>query len=93
LQSRAAADAEENAALKLAEEKYRTIFANSGTAVCVIEEDHTISLVNESFEELSGYKAEEVEHQKKWPEFVVPEDLAYMQEQHKRRRAARQGPE
>ncbi len=86
LQSRVEVDAEEKAALKLAEEKYRTIFANSGTAVCVIEEDHTISLVNESFEELSGYKAEEVEHKIKWPEFVVPEDLAYMQEQHKLRR-------
>ena len=37
------------------EEKYRTIFENTGTAVIIIEEDKTISMANTQSEKLSGY--------------------------------------
>ncbi len=37
------------------EEKYRTIFENTGTAVVIIEEDKTISMTDTQFEKLSGY--------------------------------------
>ncbi len=42
-------------ALQQSEERYRTIFENTGTATCIIAEDMTISLVNSMFEELSGF--------------------------------------
>jgi|GEM_PF-1248944 len=73
-------------ALKASEEKYRTIFENTGSGVCIIDEDYTISLVNGHFEKMSGYSAEEVENKMKWPEFVMEEDLERMKEQHKLRR-------
>ena len=33
---------------------YRVIFENTGTAILLLEEDTTISLVNSEFEKLSG---------------------------------------
>lgn len=68
------------------EEKYRAIFENTGTATTLIEEDATLVLVNAEFEKLSGYSKEEIEGKKKWPEFVVPEDLERMLEYHRLRR-------
>ena len=40
---------------KKSEELYRTVFENTGTAMCIIEDDMTISKVNRRFEELTGY--------------------------------------
>jgi len=73
-------------ALRESEEKYRTVFENTGTATVIIEEDTIISLANAKFESLSGYSREEIEGKKSWTEFVVPEDLERMKEQHKLRR-------
>jgi len=72
--------------LKESEEKYRTIFENTGTATVIIEKDTTISLANEKFEELSGYSKEEIEWKKKWTEFVIKEDLEMMKKYHYSRR-------
>lgn len=47
------------------------LFENTGTAMCILEEDKTISLVNRQFEELSGYSKEEIEGKRKWTEFVA----------------------
>ncbi len=74
-------------ALRLSEEKYRTIFENSGTALLFIEEDMTISICNKEFEKLSGYTRVEVEGRKKWTEIVAKrEDLERMKEYHRLRR-------
>ncbi len=74
-------------ALRQSEEKYRTIFENSGTALIFIEEDTIISMSNKEFEKLSGYPRAEVDGRKKWPEFVAkPEDLERMKEYHRLRR-------
>jgi len=43
------------AELAESEEKYRTTFENTGTAVIIIEENKTISMANTQFEKLSGY--------------------------------------
>jgi len=67
-------------------DKYRTIFENTGTAMGIIEEDTTISLVNSEFERLTGYTKEEVEGKKSWTEFVVEDDLERMKEYHRLRR-------
>jgi PAS domain S-box-containing protein len=72
--------------LKASEEHYRTVFENTGTATTILEKDGTILLANKQFAELSGYSIEEIENKKAWMEFVVPEDLARMREQHELRR-------
>lgn len=69
------------------EAKYRTIFETTGTASIIIEEDTTISLVNKEFEKLSGFSKEEIEGKKSWTEFIMREDLEWMKEYHRLRRA------
>jgi len=62
-------------ALKESENKYKTIFENTGTAIVISEKNGTITLVNTEFEKLSGYKKEEIEGRKNWIEFIPPEEL------------------
>jgi two-component system, cell cycle sensor histidine kinase and response regulator CckA len=66
--------------------KYRAIFETTGTAMVIIEEDMTISLVNRETERLSGYSREEIEGKKKYPELIQKDDLEMMVEYHKLRR-------
>ena len=72
--------------LQQSEERYRSVFENTGTASIIVEEDTTISTANAGFEELSGYSKEEIEGKKSWTEFVVKEDLDRIKEYHDRRR-------
>lgn len=69
-------------ALQESEDKYRTIFETTGTAIMIIEEDTTITMVNTEFENLFGYPKGEVEGTKSWSKFVVEEDLERMREYH-----------
>ena len=74
-------------ALKISEAYYRTIFENTGALTMIVEEDTTISLVNNEFEKSSGYSKEEVEGKRRWTEFVVNKDeLEEMMEYHHLRR-------
>jgi PAS domain S-box-containing protein len=73
-------------ALQESEEKYRTVFENTGSATIIVEEDTTISLVNTKFEMLSGYPKEEIEGKKSWTEFFDEDDLANMTKHHHARR-------
>lgn len=68
------------------EERYRTVFENTGTAMLLIENDAIIHLVNEEFAHLTGYTKQEIEGKKSWMDFVAPDDLAMMQYQHRLRR-------
>lgn len=72
--------------LQESENRYRSVFENSATAIVIIEEDTTLSMVNAQFEKLSGYSKTENEGIKKWTEFVVGEDAARMLEFHHKRR-------
>ena len=72
--------------LRNSEEKYRTMFENTGTAMMIIESDTIISLVNMEFEKLTGYNKEEIEGKMSWTKFVVKEDLERMMEYHRQRR-------
>ncbi|MBA7521702.1 hypothetical protein ES705_13813 [subsurface metagenome] len=72
--------------LRESEDKYRTIFENTGTATVIVEKDMTISLANNEFEKLSGFKKKEIEGKKSWTEFVVKEDLDRLKERHDLRR-------
>ena len=72
--------------LRESQQRYRSVFENTGTATMIIEEDMTISMVNTEWEKLSGYSKKEGEGKKKWTEFVYKEDLERMQEYHRKRR-------
>lgn len=73
-------DVEERATL------FRRIFEKSTAPSLIIEEDQTISMINEKIEELVGYSKEEIEGKMTWPRFVVPEDLERMSSFHRKRR-------
>ena len=47
--------------LQESEDRYRSVFENSGAAIMIIEEDTTLSMVNAQFEKLSGYTRAEIE--------------------------------
>jgi len=72
--------------LRESQQRYRSVFENTGTATMIIEEDMTISMVNTEWEKLSGYSKKEVEGKKKWTEFVYKEDLERMEERHRKMR-------
>jgi PAS domain S-box-containing protein len=73
-------------AFRESEEKYRTVFENTGTATVVLDENNTIELANNGFAQLSGFSKEDIEGKKSWTEFVLPDDLDRMQTQHQLRR-------
>lgn len=73
-------------ALRESEERYRAVFENTGTAMVIIEENTVISLVNSRYEQLSGYRREEIEGKMSWTSSVVSEDLARMRKQNALRR-------
>ncbi len=75
-------------ALRESEERYRSLFENTGAATVIVEESTIISLVNGEFERLSGYTKREIENKKSWTEFIVKEDLDRMLSQHYLRRKA-----
>ncbi len=72
--------------LRESEEKYKTIFENTGMAGFILEEDLTISLANSKAIELAGYSKGEIEGKRKVTEFIAPEywerikDYYYCQE-------------
>ena len=73
-------------ALKVSEERYRSMFENTGAATTIVDENTLISLANHEFERLSGYSKREIEMKKSWTEFVVKSDLERMLAQHYLRR-------
>lgn len=62
-------------ALKESENRYRSIFENTGTATIIIGENKKIVLANKQFEQLAGMARQEIEGKKYWNEFVHPDDL------------------
>ncbi len=76
-------------ALETSEERYRTVFENTGTATIIIENDMIISMVNAKFEQLTGYSKQEIQGKMKWTDFVVREDVERMKQYHIKRRKDR----
>jgi PAS domain S-box-containing protein len=72
--------------IRTSEEKYRTTFESSGTAIALLEEDTTISFANKGFEVLTGCSREEIENKKSWTEFAAPYELERMKKYHDERR-------
>jgi len=73
-------------ALRKSEERYRTIFENTGSASILMGEDTTILLANSKFQQLSGYSRQEIEGKMSWTSFVDKEDLERMRQYHELRR-------
>lgn len=74
------------AALRESEERYRSIFENTGTGSIIIEEDMTISLANAEFTKLVGYSKAEIENKMKWPVLIAQDDVEKMKQYHLERR-------
>lgn len=67
-------------------QRYQTLFEYSGTAMAVVDEDGTITLVNSFFENLLGYSHDEIENKKTIFEFIEKELRQTMISYHERRR-------
>ena len=70
--------------IRESENYYRAIFENTGAATLIIEEDLTITNVNEEGQKLLGYAREELIG-KKWTDFIPDSKVATMQEYHNKR--------
>lgn len=68
------------------ENRYRTIFDTTGTAIVFLENDKTVSLANNELSKITGFSKEEVEGKKKWTEFIAARDLERMVVYHELRR-------
>jgi PAS domain S-box-containing protein len=73
-------------ALRESEEKYRSLFENTGTATFVTEEDMTVSQVNAKCEVLSGYSRDEIVGKMKTTDFIPVEELERIKKYHFERR-------
>ena len=72
--------------LRESENLYRAIFETTGAATIIIDDDMTITLINSEFEKMTGYKREEWEGKRKWPDYIPKKDLRRMINTHKLRR-------
>jgi PAS domain S-box-containing protein len=61
--------------LRHSEERYRTIFETSGSAMIIIEEDMTISQANNETEKITGYLSDEIIGNKKFTDFLTKNQL------------------
>jgi len=73
-------------ALQKNEREYRSVFENTGTATFIVEEDMTISKVNEKAAKMIGYPKLEVEGKMKTSDFISRKDLKRLTEYHFDRR-------
>ncbi len=73
-------------ARRRAEEKYRSIFQNTGAATILIEADMTFSMVNENASQLLGYSREAIEGKMKTSDFFKGESFKMVREYHLARR-------
>ncbi|WP_054695319.1 PAS domain S-box protein [Syntrophomonas palmitatica] len=73
-------------ALRKSENLYRTIFETTGTAMAILEEDMTMSLVNHEMTNITGISKEDFEGKLKWTEIVAPEHRDMMRSYHQLRR-------
>lgn len=48
------------ARLRESEERYRTVFESTGTAMCIVDPNSRITFLNHEFERITGYRAEDL---------------------------------
>ena len=64
--------------LQQSEQRYKAVFEYTGTAAIIVESDDTISMVNSKFAELAHMDQEKIAGQKKWFDFIAPDDIETM---------------
>ncbi|MFO8079000.1 MAG: PAS domain S-box protein [Armatimonadota bacterium] len=74
-------------ALRESEERYRTVFENTGAATCLIDENRTIVLANQGFARLVGAPRDEIEGSLDFTEVIAPHEKERMVGYHDARRA------
>jgi len=67
-------------------DRYITIFENTGAGTILIDNDTTIILVNSRFASMLGYDKQEIEGRVSWTQFIHEEDVERMKEYHSLRR-------
>ncbi|MEF8848960.1 MAG: PAS domain S-box protein [Candidatus Thermoplasmatota archaeon] len=72
-------------ALRKSEEKYRTVFESTGTAMGIFNEYSVITMINSKFEKLSGYSKDEIVNKMHWYDFVTEEYKKKMMDYHDKR--------
>ncbi|MFO7947090.1 MAG: PAS domain S-box protein, partial [Armatimonadota bacterium] len=73
-------------AIRESEARYRAVFENTGTAMCIIEEDRTVALANEQFAELYGPPLEQIQGNIDFVDFIAPHEVERMMAYHEARR-------
>ena len=74
------------ATIRESENRYRTVFESTGTAMVILNEDTSIGFANKEFFHLTGYSQEDIDKKRSWTEFIFRDDLEKMIEQHRLRR-------
>lgn len=72
--------------LSASEEKYRTIFETTGSAMVIVDNQKNILLMNREFERLSGLRKDAAEHRKLITDFVDECDRERVESYHWQRR-------
>ena len=67
-------------------DRYITIFENTGAGTILIDNDTTIILVNSRFASMLGYDKQEIEGRVSWTQFIHEDDVERMKEYHSLRR-------
>ncbi len=66
-------------------EEYYTILEHTGTAMALINADHTLLRVNQEFARLTGFSKSEIEGKLSWTSFIDEEDRQMLLERHEQR--------
>jgi PAS domain S-box-containing protein len=69
--------------LEDSEEKYRSIFENTGTAMIITDENMNITLTNRTFQNILNQKGDQIEGKLNWIEMLVPDDREKIKNYHK----------
>ncbi len=79
--------------LKESEERYRTVFESTGTAMCIVDIDGSLMFLNEEFARMAGYTSEEMLGSASFTDFLTLESAESFKEyQSELGRPDREGP-
>ncbi len=68
--------------LEDSEKKYRAMFEYVGAAIVIVENDFTLSFINQSMIDMTGYLRDEIEGKMKLTNFISQEDVSRVLEAH-----------
>lgn len=78
-------------ALRESEEQYRTVFESTGTAMCIVSGLMTVSFLNNEFERMTGYSADEISGKMRFTDFLLEDDVEAFNGYHVEARRAPRG--